>query len=104
MSYEIVGYANLIIIEFYAIAEERKSLLQINEDLNKKLQELETKLADTSDELKKTKEALEIAKNTIKQCKDENDHLEAKLSKCNKEHVLQADAFSKQKDVIIIFF
>lgn len=52
--------------------------------------------------MKKTKEALEVAKNTIKQCKDENVHLEDKLSKCNKEHNLQADAlFSKQKDVII---
>ncbi|XP_012230051.1 FK506-binding protein 15 [Linepithema humile] len=80
--------------------EEKKSLLQINEDMNKRLQELVTELTDTKDELKKTKEALEVAKNTIKQCRDENVHLEDKLSKCNKEQILQADAiFSKQKDI-----
>lgn len=101
MSCAIVNYANLIIIEFFTIVEEKKSLLQINKDLNKNLQELEIKLADTSDELKKTKEALEVAKNTIKQCRDDNVHLEDKLSECNKEHILQTDAiFSKQKDVI----
>jgi len=79
-------------------------LLQINENLSKKIQELETKLADTNDELKKTKEALEVAKNTIAQCKEENVSLEDRLSKCHTEHVFQADAISsRQKDVMITF-
>lgn len=95
-----------IIIELsnYVATEEKESLLQINENLSKKLQELEAKLADTNDELKKTKEALEIAKNTIAQCKEENINLEDRLSKCHREHVLQVDAISsRQKDVMIIF-
>ncbi|XP_018045984.1 PREDICTED: FK506-binding protein 15 isoform X1 [Atta colombica] len=74
--------------------EEKESLLQINENLSKKLQELETRLIDTNDELKKTKEALEVTKNTIAQCKEENISLEDRLSKCHKEHVLQADTIS----------
>ncbi|KAG5326209.1 FKB15 protein, partial [Acromyrmex heyeri] len=80
--------------------EEKESLLQINENLSKKLQELETRLTDTNDELKKTKEALEVTKNTIAQCKEENISLEDRLSKCHREHVLQADTIScKQKDI-----
>ncbi|XP_012054333.1 PREDICTED: FK506-binding protein 15 [Atta cephalotes] len=80
--------------------EEKESLLQINENLSKKLQELETRLIDTNDELKKTKEALEVTKNIIAQCKEENISLEDRLSKCHKEHVLQADTIScKQKDI-----
>ncbi|EGI68078.1 PREDICTED: FK506-binding protein 15 [Acromyrmex echinatior] len=80
--------------------EEKESLLQINENLSKKLQELETRLSDTNDELKKTKEALEVTKNTIAQCKEENINLEDRLSKCHREHVLQADTIScKQKDI-----
>ncbi|KMQ84363.1 fk506-binding protein 15 [Lasius niger] len=59
--------------------EEKKSLLQINEDMNRKLQELETKLSNTNEELKNTKEALEAAKNTIKQYKERN------IKKKNKE-------------------
>jgi len=88
----------------HVITEEKESLLQINENLSKKLQELETRLIDTNDELKKTKEALEVTKNTIAQYKEENISLEDRLSKCHREHVLQADTIScKQKDVMIIF-
>lgn len=80
-------------------------MLQINENLSKKLQELETRLTDTNDELKRTKEALEVAKDTIAQCKEENISLENRLSKYHREHVLQADTTScKQKDVMIVFF
>jgi len=80
--------------------EEQESLLQNNENLNKKLQELEARLIETNDELKKTKEALKIAENTIAQCKEENASLEDRLSKSNREHILQADAISfRQKDV-----
>lgn len=76
-------------------------MLQINKDLNKKLQELEMKLNNTNDELKITKEALEEAKNTIKQCKEKNVSLENRLS--NKEHIFQVDSTSfRQKDVILI--
>lgn len=97
----------LIIIELsnYVTIEKEDSLLQINENLSKKLQELEARLTDTNNELKKTKEALEVAKNTIAQCKEENVNLEDRLSKCHKEHILQVDAISsRQKDVIITFF
>ncbi|XP_039308363.1 FK506-binding protein 15 isoform X2 [Solenopsis invicta] len=80
--------------------EEKESLLQVNENLGKKLQELEARLTDTNNELKKTKEALEIAKNTIARCKEENTSLENTLSQCHTQHVLQADATSsRQKDV-----
>lgn len=82
------------------LKEEKESLLQINENLSKKLQELEVRLTDTNDELMKTKETLKIAKDTIAQCKEENISLEDRLSKCHREHVLQADATSsRQKDV-----
>jgi len=83
-------------------------LLQVNKDLNKKLQKLETKLNNMNDELKKTKEDLETAENTIKQYKEEKDilenrYLENKLSKSEcfpKEHISQIDAVSsKQEDV-----
>lgn len=98
----------IIIIELsnYIITGEKESLLQINEDLNKKLKELEAKLIDTNDELKKTKETLKIAENTIVQCKEENISLEDRLSKYHREHILQADASSsfRQKDVMIIIF
>lgn len=88
----------------HVITEEKVSLLQINENLNKKLQELEARLTDTNDELKKTKEALEVAKNTIAQCKEENVSLEDRLSTCHREHIFQADKISsRQKDVTIIF-
>ena len=96
----------IIIIKLsnYIITEEKESLLQVNENLGKKLQELEVRLTDTNDELKKTKEALEIAKNTIARCKEENTSLENTLSQCHTQHVLQADATSsRQKDVMIIF-
>ncbi|XP_050445931.1 FK506-binding protein 15 isoform X2 [Cataglyphis hispanica] len=59
--------------------EEKESLLQINKDMSRKLQELETKLNNTNDELDKTKKALEVAKNTIKQCTEKN------IEKKNKE-------------------
>lgn len=97
----------LIIIELsnYVTIEKEDSLLQINENLSKKLQELEARLTDTNNELKKTKEALEVAKNTIAQYKEQNVNLEDRLSKCHKEHILQVDAISsRQKDVIITFF
>ncbi|KAM0731858.1 FK506-binding protein 15 [Formica fusca] len=78
--------------------EEKESLLQINKDMNRRLQELETKLSNTNDELEKTKEALEVAKNTIEQCKEKNVSLENRLS--NREHVFQADSTSfRQKDI-----
>lgn len=75
--------------------------MQANENLDKKIQELKTRLTDTNDDLKKTEENLEKAQNIIKQCKEENINLEDKLSKCRKENVLQAD--SRQKDVMITF-
>lgn len=66
---------------------------------------MEAKLIDTNDELKKTKETLKIAENTIAQCKEENISLESRLSKCHREHVLQADATSfRQKDVMIMSY
>jgi len=53
--------------------------------------------------LKKTKEDLETAENIIKQCKEEKDILENRLSKSEclpKEHISQIDAISsKQEDV-----
>ncbi|XP_050445930.1 FK506-binding protein 15 isoform X1 [Cataglyphis hispanica] len=78
--------------------EEKESLLQINKDMSRKLQELETKLNNTNDELDKTKKALEVAKNTIKQCTEKNVSLENKFS--NREHIFQADSASfRQKDI-----
>lgn len=78
-------------------------MLQINKDMSRKLQELETKLNNTNDELEKTKEALEVAKNTIKQCTEKNVSLENKFS--NREHIFQADSASfRQKDVMLIIF
>lgn len=80
-------------------------MLQVNENLNKKVQELETRLTATNDDLKKTKEDLEKAQDIIKQYKEKNTNLEDRLFKYNKENVLQANAMSsKQKDVMIIFF
>lgn len=71
--------------------------------MNRKLQELETKLNNTNDELEKTKEALEVAKNTIKQCTEKNVSLENKLS--NREHIFQTDSASfRQKDVMLITY
>lgn len=71
--------------------------------MNRRLQELETKLSNTNDELEKTKEALEVAKNTIEQCKEKNVSLENRLS--NREHVFQADSTSfRQKDVMLITY
>lgn len=96
----------LIIIELLNyVTEEKESLVQVNENLSKKLQELEARLTDTNNELKKTKEALKTAEKTIAQYKEENVSLEDRLSKCHREHVLQAvsSATSRQKDVMIIF-
>ncbi|KAL0114545.1 hypothetical protein PUN28_011680 [Cardiocondyla obscurior] len=80
--------------------DEKKSLLQINENLNKKLQELEARLTDTNNELKRTKEVLDVAEKTIARYKEENISLENKLSEYRREDLLQADIVSsRQKDV-----
>lgn len=78
---------------------EKVSLLRINDDLKKKVQELETRLTDTNDELRKTKEDLEVAKNTIKQCKEENIALENRLSKYSREIIPQTDIENKNKEI-----
>lgn len=78
-------------------------MLQVNENLDKKIQELETRLTNTNDDLKKTKEDLGKTQNIIKQYKEENIHLEDKLFKYKKD-VIQADTMSsRQKDVMTIF-
>ncbi|EFN85323.1 hypothetical protein EAI_16007 [Harpegnathos saltator] len=79
--------------------EEKESLLQANENLNTKVQELETRLTDTNTDLKKTQEDLEKAQNIIKQYREENIHLEDKLSKCSKENNFQTDIENKNKEI-----
>lgn len=79
-------------------------MLRHNEDLNKKLQELQMSLTNTNEELRKTKDDLETARNVVKKYKEKNTTLEDKISQCNKEHLQSTVISSRQKDVMMITF
>lgn len=90
-------------LNYVIIIEENESLLKMNENMIRIVQEYDTKLSNTKDELKKSKKALEEAQNTIKRYKEKNVSLENRLS--NKEHISQADSTSfRQQDVMLIIY